>query len=376
MKRIVSVIFLILMSVTALAADKGAQKNDSVVSETAKLADSSQEDAKLLFWKVPRKGAARLLPDISLIGSFAGAYFRDDPVGEQGENPSRTGFNLQSIELAIQAVVDSYVRGDIFILFKEDEVEIEEAFITTLGLPANLQVRAGIMLAPVGRLNSQHVEQWDFVDQSFTNRYFLGVEGLGEIGAELSVLFPTPWFSELTFGWYQGSNEDNFNSSSKADFAYLGKWNNFFDLTEDLGLQIGLAGILGMNDTQNLTQLYVADVFLRWRPNERTGLKWQTEYFMRRRKEAVNTLVEGGLYSQLVYQFARRWEAGLRADLLGLPSEGAKQQSVSPMLTFLASEYFRLRTQYNYVNVSGGRNQHQAFLQLVFNLGPHGAHKF
>ncbi len=378
MKHLIRLVaFICSVSLWSYVTISHAQESTDVTkeSQTEEQADKS-DDAQLLLWKVPRKGAAKLLPDISLIGAFAGGYFRNDPDGEQGENPERTGFNLQSIELAIQAVIDPYVRGDIFILFKEDEVEIEEATITSLSLPANLQLKGGLLLARMGRQNTQHTEQWDFVDQSFSNRYFMGVEGFGELGLEVSILFPTPWFSEFSFEFLQGENEDNFNSPSKGDFVYLGHWKNFVDLTENLGLQLGLSAAIGKNDVARLTELYGADLFLRWRPSERKGLKWQTEYFLRRRRDAVDTLVEGGLYTQLVYQFARRWETGVRGDFIGWPAEGLEQQAVSPMLTFLASEYFRVRAQYSYVRSPGVPVNHQAFLQFVFNMGPHGAHIF
>lgn len=349
-----------------------------LVLSSAPIVWAQAKDSEILLWKVPRTGSAALLPNISLIGSFAGAYFRDEPVGETGENPGRTGFNLQSLELAIQADIDPYVRGDIFIVFKEDEVEVEEARLTTLSLPAGLQVQAGILLPRLGRLNTQHLEQWDFVDQSFTNRYFLGVEGFAELGAELSWLIPTPWYSELSFAFLQGDNEDNFDGPRKGDFAYLGHWDNFFDVTQNLSLKIGLSGALGFNATApgNETQIYVADFYWRWRPSERLGLKWQTEYFLRRREVVGGTEQEGGLYSQLVFQVARRWELGLRVDHIGWPAEGFRQTALSPALTFLASEYFRLRTQYNYITAMGVRPNHQVFLQAQFNMGSHGAHQF
>ena len=87
-------------------------------------------------------------------------------------------------------------------------------------------------------------------------------------------------------------------------------------------------------------------------------------------------LDEMGL-SQMIYQFARRWEAGLRSEFIGYPQETVRQWGLSPALTFLASEYFRIRAQYNYVDIRGNaRTQHEAFLQIQFNMGPHGAHIF
>lgn len=324
------------------------------------------------------QGRQKLLPDISLIGSVAGAYFQNEPVGDQGENPSRTGLNLQGLELALQSVVDPYVRGDVFILFKEDSVEVEDATLTTLSLPGNFQMRAGKMLVRFGRQNTQHTEQLNFVDQSRNNRFFFGPEGFSELGGEASVLFPTPWFSELSFEFLQGENAGNFDGSRKEDFAYLGHWKNAVDLTPDLTFQNGLSGIFGFNNTAagNSTQIYGTDIYFRWKPSLEKGLKWQTEYFIRRLEGLTAIQVEGGAYSELLYQFARRWETGLRYERVGLPDEGFRENSGSAVLTFLPTEFFRVRSQYNLIRPDGGGYQHEAFLQLQFNIGPHGAHVF
>lgn len=341
--------------------------------------NSETETKQMLLWKVPSTGSKALLPDISLIGSFSAAYFRDDPGDDLGENPSRTGFNLQSIELGFQSIIDPYIRGDVFILFKEDEVEVEDATVTTLNLPLNLQVRAGKMLARFGRQNTQHLEQLNFVDYPRLNRYFLSPEGFSELGAEISVLLPLSWASELAFEFLQGENEGNFDGNDKSNFAYVGNLKNTFDLTSSLTLQTGLSGAFGINATGggNLTQLYGADFYLRWRPNERRGLKWQSEYFLRRRETGGATEDEGGFYSQIIYQFAKRWDAGVRFEKIGLPAEALEEWSLSPELTFIATEFFRLRAQYSLIDTEGvNKTGHEAFFQLQFNMGPHGAHVF
>ena len=55
-------------------------------------------------------------------------------------------------------------------------VEVEEAYLTTLALPANLQVRASQFLTRFGRLNSTHPHAWDFTDQPLVNGRFFGGE--------------------------------------------------------------------------------------------------------------------------------------------------------------------------------------------------------
>ena len=53
------------------------------------------------------------------------------------------------------------LRADVFISFTPDGVDVEEAYLTTLSLPAGLQVRAGKLFSPFGRLNQQHPHVWE-----------------------------------------------------------------------------------------------------------------------------------------------------------------------------------------------------------------------
>ncbi len=72
---------------------------------------------------------------------------------------------LQEVELAFQATIDPYVRGDVFLTFSPEGVEVEEAYFTTLSLPWGLEVKAGKIYSPFGRTSQLHRHQWTFVDQ-------------------------------------------------------------------------------------------------------------------------------------------------------------------------------------------------------------------
>lgn len=328
------------------------------------------------YQRTPGKASA-FLPDISVIGVFAGAYFTDEP-GERGHNPERTGFNLQEIELAIQSVIDPYVRGDIFFSFHEDGVELEEGYVTTLSLPANLQIRAGKMLLPFGRLNQKHLEKWNFVNNSLVNDKILGPEGFNELAFVPSVLFPTPFFLQLEGGFSQGDNEDNFDGGRKEDFAYSGRLSASVDVGPDVTLLAGTSGAFGFNDTAagNTTAVVGGDFLLKWRPSAVTGIDWQTEYIHRWRETPGDLEKEGGIYTELVGQWTKRWQAGTRFDFLGLPRQDERKWRLSPMIKFMPSDFFALRVQYDLEESDLADVSHAAFLQMIFNMGPHGAHAF
>ena len=87
--------------------------------------------------------------NISFDGLFAlaGSTARDlDHIEVGDHDPQQRGFNARNIELAFDGAVDPYFEGFANIVFKldndnETEVEVEEAFMQTTGLPFGLQLK-------------------------------------------------------------------------------------------------------------------------------------------------------------------------------------------------------------------------------------------
>ena len=105
--------------------------------------------------------------------------------------------------------MDPYFKGFANIVLKLDNdnqtsIELEEAYLMSTALPANLQVKAGQFFANFGRVNPQHPHQWAFVDQPIIIGRAFGPDGLRSIGAQGSWLVPVPFFTELTLGVFDG----------------------------------------------------------------------------------------------------------------------------------------------------------------------------
>jgi hypothetical protein len=95
-----------------------------------------------------------MAPNLSLILDTAFAAFGGGAPDQRGaHDPSRTGFNLQQLELHASAAVDPFFRFDANLVFALFGVEIEEAYVTSLALPGGLQARAGQFLTRFGRRN-------------------------------------------------------------------------------------------------------------------------------------------------------------------------------------------------------------------------------
>ncbi|WP_208726669.1 zinc-regulated TonB-dependent outer membrane receptor [Corallococcus terminator] len=333
------------------------------------------------------------------------AFSSKEPLQGGAHDPTQNGFNLQQLELSIGSVVDPYFRFDSNIVFSQFGVEIEEAYVTTLDLPANLQVRAGQFLTRFGRLNSTHPHAWDFVDQPFVMSRVFGAEGNRGLGVEGSWLTPLPWYVEVIGSATDAKGEATarsfFGSSnervlSPLDFQLTGAVKQFFPLSDDLSLLWGLSAATGPNPTgyRNHTSIYGTDVYLKFRPITEASaqqLVLQAEVIYRRRQVPEELLSDWGGYAQTVWRFSNRWATGVRYEFgtAAKTQEGrvandpldpewiADRQRISASVTFWPTEFSRLRLQAATDRVGWRATpDYSAFLALEVVTGAHGAHAF
>ncbi len=152
--------------------------------------------------------------------------------------------------------------------------------------------------------------------------------------------------------------------------------------------------VLGANRRSYLAG---ADLYVKWKPpNVARGynsVAWQTEAIWRHFDdvEGLPGGWDGGFYSQVVVQVARRWFLGVRGDVLGLPTSSSLGRTLrgAGSLTFQMSEFARLRAYLEAEHAESGpsapgvvftavqpRDSLAAFLQLEISIGAHGAHPF
>lgn len=369
-------------------------------------------------------GGGKNFLNLSLDGLFAAGASTavDVPALEPGgHDPAQRGFTVQNVEMVLDGAVDPYFRGQANIVLQispegESVVELEEAYATSTSLPHGLQLKAGQFFTEFGRLNPSHPHSWDFVDQPLVNGRFFGPDGMRSVGARVSWLLPTDFYSEafLTLQNSQGETLTSFRGvpgeslfgreivdrqvKSVSDMLIVPRYAASFDLSDTQTLLMGASAALGPNGTgeSGETRIYGVDGFWKWKsPAADKGFpffKIQGEILRRDLDAAAVTgpdpvparsFADWGGYLQLNWGYKPGHVVGLRFDSVGGdtgdPAEPglARRLRISPVATWFPTEYSKLRLQYNYDHGDAfAQDEHSLWLQLEFLLGAHAAHKF
>ena len=283
---------------------------------------------------------------------------------------------LQEVELALQATIDPYVRGDVFLTFSPAGVAVEEAYLTTLSLPWGLGVKAGEIYSPFGRTSQMHRHQWTFIDQPTSTQRLVGLDGLGGFGGDVSWLAPLPWFAELHLA-YQATAP---GLGANQQLTGVGRLIQYFELSDSATLGVGLSWALFQAEAPGQTKnLAGADLYLKFRdPATRSSVTLQGELYGRQLEEQPFSQARWGGYGQASWRIDRNWEVGARYDNAPAPVAytGGTQQTWTALASFATSEFFRVRLQPSLVLLPEGQNGFQGLLSFEFTIGAHAAHPF
>jgi len=320
-------------------------------------------------------------PDIGVIGDFQGSYI----------SKGNKNFNayLNETELSLQATVDPYARADFFISFARDPVtgkygvDVEEGYLTTLSLPAQLQLKVGKFREAVGRINPTHPHALPFIDLPNAYVNYFGEEGLNDEGASLSWLIPNKkFYQEIVFQVTSGLSESpTFYRGDNNHLIYLGHLKNFFTLSDNATLELGLTGLTGPNDSSRTTSIAAADLTYKWKPvqmNTYRSVTWQSEFYYGHASLMENFSVNSfGLYSFLQYQLAKRWFLTGRYDYAQKPyDKNIVEQAYSLTAGWYATEFSKIELEGKTTDDNVENRYYQAWLRWIFVIGAHGAHQY
>lgn len=417
MRTLLSAVLLTLSGVQAV----DGQQPSPVRSDSLARADSiriMREIAAMGREAPPPRQAGvsnpRMLPDLSAVGDLIGDF---SPKGSTQNDRSR--FGVREIEIAVQAAVDPYFRGEIFLGFSDAEgVHIEQAFLTATALPMRLEARLGRFLMPFGKQNTTHRHDLHTVEHSYAVQRFLGEEGLKGTGVYLSrVLAPLGFYQELIVTAVDRFGEADPDHSAAqrpanhrlGDLGFSARLRNYWDLSEASNLELSASGITGVREQPLLETAYDPqraytaalarqsvlglDFTYRWRPLQQglyRSFILQGE-FMRQFNEkspalpATNPTAEyagpirdfSSAYLFARYQLSRRTHIGGRYDWMQDPEEGGVSLSAGTgLLEFFPSEFSKLVAAVERQSVKGLGGTTRFLLQATFAVGPHKPHPF
>jgi hypothetical protein len=437
--RLIAAFCLSVAAATAAGAQVPTTSRDSAARAKAKADSIAAADSIALVKELERMQGAkpdttagpvtgaqgstnpRLLPDFSAVGDFVADL---SPKGSTQEDGTRIG--VREVELAIQAAVDPYLRGDVFLGISDTEgIAIEQAFLTTTALPHELELKIGRFLMPVGKQNTTHRHDLHTVEYPYVIQRFFGPEGEKGTGLWLSRVFaPLGFFQEIQLTAIDriAEKSDTLESGDAvnrtlAGLGYSARLRNYWDLNESTNMELsgwGLSGLreepipvaVGSINAVNARQTtYGLDFTFRWRPLQQGLYKsfmLQSEW-MRQATSSRSGFIPGSLCHDLCpiisglpvlvanertnygggyvfarYQISQRGFLGARYDRVQDPEfAGATTQAGSAYLEFFPSEFSKFTAMYErYVPPAGNERINRILLQATFALGPHKPHPF
>lgn len=427
----------------AEAAAQQAQQTADASEQ--KVADVAQSKAAM------KTGDNSFNPAISLVLQGSYANYSLDPEeyhieglplgGEAGLRAE--GMSITETEITASANVDNWFFAQTTLGLHEHEgdieLDIEEAFVDTLSLPAGFGLRFGRFYSDLGYLNAHHTHAWDFADDPLAYRAFLGGQ-YGDDGLRGTWVAPIDAvLLELGVETFRG---DKYPGSGGEDG--WGDVQNFYaklggDAGQNNSWQVGLARLNADPEDREAgghghghehegeeeeigasfsgsSDLTVLDGV--WKTDLGHGRQFivQGEYLWR--DESGDVLFsEGeeqalfgyrgdqtGWYLQGIFRFQPQWRVGLRYDRLtidndlrminadldgnfasleddevfeesGYEAHGDDPYRWTAMLDWTPSEFSRARLQYAR-DYSREEVDDQLILQYIMTLGAHGAHRF
>ena len=360
-----------------------AQVTADSTSKDSVLLKQIEEQMKDNSVPVPQQTRSTLSfnPDIGVIGDFRGSYI--------SRGKKNLDFFLNETEVSLQAAVDPYIRADFFLSFARNPetgnygVEVEEGYLTTLSLPARLQLKVGRFRSAIGRINPVHPHALPFIDLPNAYVNYFGEEGLKDEGLSLSWLLPTnSFYQELVFQATSGYSESPaFTRSQGNRLLDVSHLKNFFTLNDNTTLELGITGISGPNDSARVTNMAAADLTYKWKPiqlNTYHSLTWQSEFYFNHANLMDNYSINSfGMYSFIQYQLAKRWFLTGRYDYTQKPYDKTiKENAFSLTAGWYATEFSKLEFETKTTDDNIDKRFYQGWLRWIFVIGAHGAHQY
>jgi hypothetical protein len=333
-----------------------------------------------------------LLPDISFVMQAKGTLSSDR------RDDERKRMGLAEGELAIQGYLYPGVKADAFIVAAPGENEpfqIEEGFITFLGVRKGLNINVGRKFTPFGRTGEQHSHSWLTTRQFLPLRNLVSEEALVGDGVNFNYLLPLKGrlFARTSLGIWNGEGPGEVSSTPFGDVLPVGPGAAFYDRFYTgrlwLGHPVGTNGELelGASHARGRAQvdddagttlgrgrniLSGLDVSYRYFMNKNRRLLLRSEYFRNTPRGGLPTSRADGYYALANFRFSKYKDVSLLYERSGFPqAPGQHENALSLIATRQLTEQFYIRLQGTRGDRPGDNGYNELRLQIVGGLGPH-----
>ncbi|MEW6608668.1 MAG: hypothetical protein AB1414_14685 [bacterium] len=328
------------------------------------------------------------IPDISVVGDIVGK------VTSNKSDEDRNTVHMREIELALQGFIYPQMRADAFLAMHRHgehvEAEICEAYVSFLKVAGDLDIQIGKPHITFGKINKVHQHHRHYVDQPQVITNFFGDHGLVGEGGNLGYLLPLPFFAQFDVGAWRIEGHHHHDGTSTCEHKDFGLRNGVytsrlwtsFPISGNSELEIGISKAKGRGahykEHLDNAEVYGVDIIYKRWPSAHSRLIFQTEWLHLKRQVPPGTLKRDGFYSFLNYKFDKYWDVGLRYDYAEsawpfldenkqlLPETG-DEASTSLIITRSLTETTGLRCQYK----ANSHSRDEAYLQIIFGIGPH-----
>ena len=349
----------------ALRAAAAAAAGQAAPSDTAGTSDTVSSTAP------PQAAGPRnanlLNPEISATGDVRLVAAE----GARGEAVAR------EFEFAFQSALDPYSNTKIFLAASDEGVEIEEGYIYYTGLPGRLRLDLGKFRQQVGDLNRWHSHALPESEYPLVYQRYFSDEGLAGVGLSLYTALPFSLGGATHEVWLQGTSvESDPLFGGGRDLLFLGRLQNFWQLSRSTYAQVGITGVGGNNGEASLRSRMVGlDFRMTYRPPQaatRRDITFRAEGYRLHTDELGIAENRYGGFVDLSARLSRRWILGARYDHVEAPrGPDDTEWRVTPSITWWQSEfvYLRLEGEHRSTELDGSRNM--LSLQAVWAMGPH-----
>jgi hypothetical protein len=396
----------------ALTARMEADAVERMVQDAQNEARATDEERKPEEREFLAGGLAlqKLNPELTFCGDMLAGLILDGRKFYAGES-DRSGIPVRAVGLHFQHVLDPYsMFKSAFHISPAHGFHTEEVYISWFGIVPSMSFTVGRFRQSFGILNRWHAHDLDQTDYPLALTQVLGDEGLIGDGLVVKWLMPSllAHVNELTLEVVNGTNEMLFSGEHFTVPSTLLHLKNYYDLSPNTYLELGLTGMFGFNNQRGVPaddgtlvdepwrKTYVggADLTLFWSPLAQARYRsflWRSEFYYANKElpasEPRTSQVAWGAYSYLQYQLSVRWFLGVRGDV-AVPTVRANDDvawDVVPYLTVWQSEFVYLRFEYRhgqripYLTSDGGlgrRTDNRVLLQIDFAAGPHKHEKY